>query len=72
MTTKPKADVDEAAAEPASITETKAETPRCGTPHYLPLLAHVTCQLDAQDPDREPGSPEHQHRHADGDTVYVW
>jgi hypothetical protein len=69
MTTKPKARADE---EPASVEETKSETPRCGAPHSLPLLApHVTCQMDAQDPDRPFGS-DHEHRHEDGDTIYVW
>jgi hypothetical protein len=73
VTTKAKAKPDEQAAEPAAVEETKAEAPRCGTPHHLPLLAgRVTCQLPAQDPDRAPGSPDHEHRHEDGDTIYVW
>jgi hypothetical protein len=72
MTTKAKAQASEQAAEPATVEETKTET-RCGAPHHLPVLAgHVTCQLPAQDPDREPGSPDHEHRHEDGDTIYVW
>jgi hypothetical protein len=72
MTTKAKAQASEQAAEPAPVEETKSAAPTCGAPHHLPLLAHVTCQLPAQDPDREPGSPDHQHRHEDGDTIYVW
>jgi hypothetical protein len=76
MTTKPKA-ADEApvkeTAEPAVEQPKASEAPPCGKPHHLPMLAgHVACQLDALDPDREPGSPEHEHRHEDGDTLYVW
>ena len=72
MTTKAKAQAEEPAAEPASTDEATTEAPRCGVPHHLPLLAHITCQLDAPDPDREPGTPDHQHKHVDGDAIYVW
>ena len=71
-TAKPKADGVEATAEPTTAEELKAAVPECGTPHFLPALAHIRCQRDAQDPDREPGSPDHQHRHQDGDTLYQW
>ncbi|MFJ4932323.1 hypothetical protein ACIP8U_00430 [Streptomyces pseudovenezuelae] len=71
-TAKPKADAAEATVEPASDEEPKAEVPRCGAPHFLPALAHITCQRDAPDPDLPPGSPEHEHRHQDGDAIYVW
>lgn len=73
MTTKPKAKADEdhaeVAEEPAKVEEQAA---LCGAPHFLPMLAHVTCQLPAADPDLPPGTPEHEHRHQDGDAVYVW
>lgn len=67
MTTKPKAQDAEAQTEQPA----KAQTPTCGAPHYLPLLAHVTCQLDAE-PDLKPGDPGHEHRHQDGDALYLW
>ena len=69
MTTKGKATTDsETAGEPA-----KAEAkPLCGAPHFLPALANVTCTEPAQDPDRVPGAPDHQHRHQDGDAIYTW
>lgn len=74
MTPKGKANVDEAttdseAAEPAKV---DAEAPLCGTPHFLPALAHLTCTEPAADPDRVPGAPDHQHRHQDGDAIYTW
>jgi hypothetical protein len=69
MTTKPKAKADEAAEEPAKVEEAK---PLCGVPHFLPMLAHVTCTEPAPDPDLPPGTPEHEHRHQDGDAIYVW
>lgn len=69
---KPKADASAATAEPTAAEETKAEAHECGTPHFLPALAHIRCQRDEQDPDREPGTPDHQHRHQDGDTLYQW
>ncbi|MER5653445.1 hypothetical protein ABT076_10560 [Streptomyces sp. NPDC002131] len=60
----------EAEAEPAKVEE---QTPRCGAPHFLPALAgHVHCTEPAQDPDRAPGTPDHQHRHQDGDAIYLW
>lgn len=70
MTTKPKARADEAGAdEPAKAEE---EVPLCGAPHFLPMLAHLTCTEPAPDPDRPPGTPEHEHRHQDGDALYTW
>jgi len=67
--TKAKAQADdEAAAEPAKA----EEVPQCGAPHFLPALAHVACTEPAQDPDRAPGTPDHQHRHQDGDAIYLW
>jgi len=70
MTTKDRAKSEgEVAAEPAKV----EEAPRCGAPHYLPALAgSVACSEPAQDPDRAPGTPDHQHRHQDGDLIYVW
>ncbi|MEH0445438.1 hypothetical protein QA811_17700 [Streptomyces sp. B21-102] len=59
------------AAEPTAAEEPKA-VPECGAPHYLPALAHIRCQRDEQDPDRAPGTPDHQHRHQIGDTLYQW
>lgn len=73
MTTKPKAKADEDSSEAATEESAKVEeAPACGAPHFLPMLAHVTCQLPAADPDLPPGTPEHEHRHQDGDAVYVW
>lgn len=74
MTTKAKAkdDEGETAAEPAKA-EAVAEGPRCGVPHFLPALAgHVACSRPAQDPDRAPGTPDHEHRHQDGDAIFAW
>ena len=71
MTTKAKAkDEGETAEEPAKA----EETPLCGKPHFLPTLAHLnlTCTEPAPDPDRPPGTPDHQHRHQDGDAIYTW
>lgn len=70
MTTKDRAKSEsETAEQPAKV----EETPRCGAPHYLPALADVVaCSEPAQDPDRAPGTPDHQHRHQDGDLIYVW
>jgi hypothetical protein len=54
--------VEEPAAEPL---------PLCGKPHHLPQLAlTITCAKPAEE--LEPGEPEHEHRHEDGDAVYVW
>lgn len=73
MTTKAKAQADtdtaEATEEPAKVED---EAPLCGAPHVLPMLAHITCTLPAADPDLPPGTPEHEHRHQDGDAIYVW
>lgn len=73
MTMKAKAKTDEDTAEVAEE-QTRAEEakPLCGTPHFLPMLAHLTCTEPAPDPDRPPGSPEHEHRHEDGDAIYLW
>ncbi|MFF4536555.1 hypothetical protein [Streptomyces aureus] len=71
MTTKAKGkgDEGETAAAPTEV----EEAPRCGAPHFLPALAgQVACSEPAQDPDRPPGSPDHQHRHQDGELIYVW
>ena len=69
MTAKSKATADDDTAdEPVKVDERRL----CGAPHYLPVLAHVTCLLPAQDPDCAPGAPDHEHRHEDGDTIYVW
>jgi hypothetical protein len=69
MTTKGKATTDsETAGEQAKA----EEKPSCGVPHFLPTLAHVTCTEPAPDPDRPPGTPDHQHRHQDGDAIYTW
>lgn len=70
MTTKDRAKGEVETAEAPVKVE---EAPRCGAPHYLPALAdHVSCSEPAQDPDRAPGTPDHQHRHQDGDLIYVW
>jgi hypothetical protein len=50
----------------------EVEAPTCGKIHPLPLLAHIACQLPPADPDEEPGTPEHEHRHQAGDAIYVW
>lgn len=71
-TAKPKADAVEATAQPTVDEEPKTEVRLCGAPHFLPALAHIRCLRDEQDPDRAPGTPEHQHRHQDGDTLYQW
>lgn len=74
MTTKSKAkdgegqDESQAIEEPASV----EEVPACGAPHFLPMLAHLTCTEPAPDPDLPPGSPGHEHRHQDGDALYTW
>jgi hypothetical protein len=69
MTTKGKATTDsETADEPAKA----KERPLCGAPHFLPTLAHLTCAQPAADPDLPPGTPEHEHRHQDGDAIYTW
>jgi hypothetical protein len=69
MTTKAKAkDEGEMAEGPAKA----EEAPPCGVPHFLPVLAHITCTGPAPDPDRPPGTPDHQHRHQDGDALYEW
>lgn len=72
MTTKTKAtagDEGVTAEEPAKAEE---KAPLCGAPHFLPMLAHVTCTEPAADPDLPPGTPEHEHRHQDGDAIYLW
>ncbi|MEU9436588.1 hypothetical protein [Streptomyces sp. NPDC048252] len=71
-TAKPRADAVEATAEPVAVEEVREEVPECGVPHYLPALTHIRCQRDQQDPDRAPGTPDHQHRHQDGDALYQW
>jgi hypothetical protein len=80
MTTKPKPEAkadDQVEAEqavqpePTAVEQAVVEGPRCGAPHFLPVLAgRVACQLDAQD--LEPGEAGHEHRHQDGDTLYNW
>lgn len=72
MTTKPKAKADEAGADEPAKVEADAEAPKCGVPHFLPTLAHLTCTEPAPDPDLPPGTPEHEHRHQDGDAIYTW
>jgi hypothetical protein len=75
---KPEPTVDEQAEaeqavqpEPAAVEQTVVEGPRCGAPHFLPVLAgHVACQLDAQY--LEPGEAGHEHRYQDGDALYTW
>ncbi len=74
MTTKSRAKSDdetvvETADEPVKVEE---QAPSCGTPHFLPNLSHVTCTEPAPDPDLPPGTPEHEHRHQDGDAIYAW
>jgi hypothetical protein len=70
MTTKAKAKGDAEGAEaPAKVEE---EAPLCGAPHFLPALAHLSCTEPAPDPDLPPGTPEHEHRHQDGDAIYTW
>ncbi|MFB7288989.1 hypothetical protein [Actinacidiphila glaucinigra] len=63
-------DADGTTAEPAAL---EAEPqPLCREPHYLPVLAPtVTCQLPAQ-VDLVIGDAGHEHRHQDGDALYVW
>lgn len=74
MTVKSKAKDDahegesQAIGEPASAEETSV----CGAPHFLPVLAHLTCTEPAPDADLPPGSPGHEHRHQDGDAIYTW
>jgi len=72
MTTKAKAQADSDTAETADEPVTVEEAPLCGAPHFLPALAHITCTLSAADPNLPPGAPEHEHRHLDGDALYVW
>jgi hypothetical protein len=72
-TAKAKATADEEPTEAAQEAESVKETPFCGKPHHLPALAqHITCTEPAPDPDLPPGAPEHEHRHQDGDAIYVW
>lgn len=71
MKDKAKAD-DEPAAEPVGESVATRNEAQCGEPHYLPVLAHVACTEPAPDPDRPPGTPDHQHRYQDGDAIYVW
>jgi quercetin dioxygenase-like cupin family protein len=74
MTTKPKpeAKADEQTVQPEPKADERTVVgPRCGAPHFLPVLAgRVTCQLGAQE--LEPGEAGHEHRHQDGDELYVW
>jgi hypothetical protein len=74
VTARAKAKADDETPEVASeAPPAEAEqAPPCGKPHFLPVLDHVTCQEPAPDPDRPPGTPEHEHRHQDGDALYVW
>lgn len=73
MTTKPKVKDDSETAEvTAESARVEEEAPLCGAPHYLPMLAHLTCTEPAPDPDLPPGSPEHEHRRQDGDAIYTW
>jgi hypothetical protein len=74
MTTKAKAKADDEAPEAVSEEQSAEaeQAPLCRKPHYLPVLAYVTCQKPAPDPDRPPGTPEHEHRHEDGDALYIW
>jgi len=66
------AEAETTSPEPAE-SQPEVEAPVCGKPHHLPMLAgHVACQLPPEGPDREPGAPEHEHRHEDGDAIYVW
>jgi hypothetical protein len=63
-------DQTQAEGEPAAEVQ---EVAVCGRPHFLPALAdRVTCTGPAPDPDLPPGTPEHEHRHQDGDALYVW
>ncbi|GAA5033117.1 hypothetical protein [Streptomyces siamensis] len=74
MTTKAKAKGDDHEAEQeaqAAAAAGEAEQ-ACGKPHHLPALAHITCTEPAPDPDRPPGTPEHEHRYQDGDALYQW
>jgi hypothetical protein len=73
MTMKAKAKDDEGETTEATEEVVRVEeVPLCGAPHYLPMLAHLTCTQPAADPDLPPGTPEHEHRHQDGDAIYVW
>ncbi|MFJ9628083.1 hypothetical protein ACIRU8_10365 [Streptomyces sp. NPDC101175] len=74
MTARTKTKADGEAPEAAEETQpAEAEPPAlCGKPHYLPVLAHLTCTEPAADPDLPPGTPEHEHRHQDGDALYTW
>lgn len=74
MTTRTKAKADDEAPEAASeAPPAEAEqAPLCGKPHFLPVLAHLTCTEAAPDPDRLPGTPDHLHRYQDGDALYEW
>lgn len=69
---KTKGDEHETAGETTEETVSAEETRLCGAPHFLPMLAHLTCTELAPDPDRPPGTPEHQHWHQDGDAIYTW
>ena len=73
MTTKAKGKADEDTTE-ATDEQPKAVEERapCGAPHFLPALAHLACTEPAPDPDLPPGTPDHQHRHQDGDAIYTW
>jgi hypothetical protein len=75
VTTKAKARDDEQQAEQTERegqTAAEAQETVCGRPHFLPALAHVTCTGPAPDPDLPPGAPEHEHRHQDGEALYLW
>jgi hypothetical protein len=71
MTTKPKAKVDDETPDETQPAEAE-QAPPCGRPHHLPVLAHITCTEPAPDPDRPPGTPDHEHRYQDGDALYLW
>ncbi|MFF7982294.1 hypothetical protein ACFZDK_24720 [Streptomyces sp. NPDC007901] len=74
MTSRTKAKAEDEAPQASSEAQpAEAEQPPlCGKPHFLPALVHITCQEPAPDPDLPPGTPEHEHRHQDGDALYVW
>jgi hypothetical protein len=66
------APADETAEQPAAEPTQVEQMPACGKPHHLPRLAEegIACQLPAEELDL--GQPEHEHRHQDGDAIYLW
>ena len=73
MTTKAKAQANEQAAELARTDEAQAETPRCGAPHHLAMLAHLACAEPAgHDDPQGPDQGERRHRVRHDGTLYVW